>query len=156
MEEFKYIIFQLGDQRYAINLMFINGIEQDYVIIPVPNAPENIKGIINLRGAVIPVYSLRTRFGMSGRIDNPSKSLLIVNCDDNLVAYEVDCVEGIEQMNPGDINRMPSMASCEETCFMEEVLRIGNDIVIAISVDEVITEELQRQLNQMVESQNEK
>ena len=154
MEEFKYIIFQLGDQKYAINLMFINGIEQDYVIIPVPNAPGAIKGIINLRGSVIPVYSLRARFGMSDRIDNPSKSLLIVNYDDNLVAYEVDCVEGIEQMNPKDVNRMPSMASTEETSFMEEVLHIGNDIVIAISVDEVISDEMQQKLNEIVTNQN--
>lgn len=154
MEEFKYVIFQLGDQRYAINLMFINGIEQDYTIIPVPNAPREIKGIINLRGMVIPVYSLRVRFGMPPAVDNSSKSLLIVYCDDNYVAYEVDCVEGIEQMEPQNINRMPAMASNEETSFMEEVLHIGKDIVIAISVDEVVSDEMMSELNDMIESQN--
>lgn len=154
MEEFKYVIFQLGDQRYAINLMFVNGIEQDYTIIPVPNAPKVIKGIINLRGVVIPVYSLRARFGMPTQIDNPSRSMLIVNFDGNYIAYEVDCVEGIEEMNPQDINRMPAMASNSDTSFMEEVLHIGDDIVIAISVDEVISEEMMSQLNDMIESQN--
>ena len=89
MEELRYVIFQLSNQRYAINLMFINGIEQDYQIIPVPNAPEGIIGIINLRGSVIPVYSLRVRFGMSKEIENPQKSLLIVNCFGNYLAYEV-------------------------------------------------------------------
>lgn len=154
MEEFKYVVFQLGDQRYAINLMFVNGIEQDYQIIPVPNAPEGIIGIINLRGVVIPVYSLRVRFGMSQRIDNPSKSLLVVNCFGDYIAYEVDCVEGIEEMDPMRINRMPSMASNDETAFMEEVLRIGDDIVIAISVDEVISEDVQKKLNHIIESQS--
>lgn len=154
MEEFKYVIFQLGENKYAINLMFINGIEQDYVIIPVPNAPSEIRGIINLRGSVIPVYSLRARFGMNPRIDKPSKSLLVVNFEGNFVAYEVDNVEGIEEMNPSNINRMPSIASTDETNFMEEVLRIGNDIVIAISVDEVISEEMQAKLNKIIDSQN--
>lgn len=153
MEEFKYVIFQLGEQKYAINLMFINGIEQDYNIIPVPNAPEGIKGLINLRGHVIPVYSLRERFGMESRIDNPNRSILVVNYDGDFLAYEVDCVEGIEEMNPSNINRMPSMASNEDTSFMEEVLRIGDSIVIAISVDEVISDEMQKELNQMIESQ---
>ncbi|MGN0436984.1 MAG: chemotaxis protein CheW [Lachnospiraceae bacterium] len=154
MEEFKYVIFQLGEQRYGINLMFVNGIEQDYTIIPVPNAPNVIKGIINLRGSVIPVYSLRARFGMPSRIDNPSKSLLIVNIAGTFVAYEVDCVEGIEAMNPQDINRMPSIASNGDTSFMEEVLHIGDTIVIAISVDEVISEDMMSQINDMIDSQN--
>ena len=59
MEELKFIIFKLGEQKYAMNLLYINGIEQNYQIIPVPNAPEGIEGIINLRGDVIPVYSLK-------------------------------------------------------------------------------------------------
>ena len=69
MEERKYIIFQLGEEKYGMNLSYVNGIEQEYHIIPVPNAPEGIKGIINLRGLVIPVYSLRQRFGMDARVD---------------------------------------------------------------------------------------
>lgn len=154
MEEFKYVIFQLCNQRYAINLMFVNGIEQDYTIIPVPNAPREIKGIINLRGNVIPVYSLKARFGMPTQDDNPSGSMLVVYFDGNYIAYEVDCVEGIEEMKPQDINRMPALASNSATSFLEEVLHIGDDIVIAISVDNVISEEMMSQLNDMIESQN--
>lgn len=151
MEEFKYVIFQLGDQRYGMNLMCVNGIEQEYRITPVPNAPEGVKGIINLRGTVIPVYSLRERFGMDSRIDNPDKSLLITQSDDILLAYEVDGVIGIEEMEPHQINRMPNIASNEETVFMEEVLRIGEDIVIAISTDEVLSGEMKTQINRMLE-----
>lgn len=152
MEEFKYVIFQLGEERYAMNLLFINGIEQDYHIVPVPNAPEGIKGIINLRGAVIPVYSLRQRFGMDVRVTNPNRSLLITNYGDEIaVAYEVDSVVGIEEMDPANINRMPEIASNDETSFMEEVLHIKNDIVISISVDEVITDEIRAKINKLVE-----
>lgn len=154
MEGFKYVIFQLGDQRYAINLLFVNGIEQDYSIIPVPNAPRAIKGIINLRGNVIPVYSLKSRFNMPDYIDSTSKSLLVVNVDENYIAYEVDCVEGIEEMDPQNINRMPSIASNGDTSFMEEVLHIGNNIVISISVDEVISDEMMSQISDMIDSQN--
>lgn len=152
MEEFKYVIFQLGEQKYGMNLMYINGIEQGYHIIPVPNAPAGVKGIINLRGDVIPVYSLRERFGMEGRVDNPEKSLLITNSSGTALAYEVDAVIAIEEMQPGRINRMPSIASNDETAFMEEVLHIGSEIVIAISVDEVLSEETRNTLNQIIEN----
>lgn len=151
MEEFKYIVFQLAEQKYAINLMCIKGIEQGYRIIPVPNAPAAVKGIINLRNAVIPVYSLRERFGLDSRVDNPERSLLITSSSGTLLAYEVDAVVGIEEMEPYRINRMPFIASNEETSFMEEVLHIGDDIIIAISVDEVLSEETREQLNKIID-----
>ena len=151
MEELKYVVFQLGNQRYGMNLMCINGIEKDYVIIPVPNAPEGISGIINLRGLVVPVYSLRERFGMDKRIDNPEKSLLITQSSGTMLAYEVDAVEEIEEMKAENINAMPFVASNDETVFMDKVLHIGKDIVIAINVDKVLSDEAREALSQLVE-----
>ncbi len=151
MEELKYVVFQLGEQKYGMNLMRVNGIEKDYVIIPIPNAPEGISGIINLRGAVVPVYSLRERFGMSKRIDNPEKSLLITNSSGTTLAYEVDAVDEIEVMQSNNINDMPFVASNEDTAFMDKVLRIRNDIIIAINVDKVLSEEVRARINQLIE-----
>ncbi|MGN0154961.1 MAG: chemotaxis protein CheW [Lachnospiraceae bacterium] len=151
MEELKYVVFQLGDQKYAMNLLYVNGIEQDYHIIPVPNAPEGIIGIINLRGTVIPVYSLRERFGMDRRIDNPEKSILVTRSAGTFLAYEVDAVEEIEELIPENINKMPAIASNDETAFMEQVLHIGKEIVIAINVDKVLSEDTMNMVNQLIE-----
>lgn len=155
MEERKYVIFQLGDQRYGMNLNSINGIEQGYFIIPVPNAPKGIKGIINLRGTVIPVYSLREHFGMPREVTNPEKSLLITNSSGTMLAYEVDEVISIEEMKQENINDMPKVASNEETVFMEKVLHIGTGIVIAINADRVLSEAMKKKVDQMV-ADNEK
>ncbi|MBE5943049.1 MAG: purine-binding chemotaxis protein CheW [Lachnospiraceae bacterium] len=152
MEELKYVVFQLGDQKYAMNLMRVSGIEKDYHIIPVPNAPEGISGIINLRGTVVPVYSLRERFGMDARIDNPEKSLLVTYSAGTMLAYEVDAVEEIEEMTPERIKSMPYVATSDETAFMDQVLHVGNDILIAINVDKVLSEEAQSLVNQLIEN----
>ena len=151
MEELKYVVFQLGDQKYAMNLMRVSGIEKDYHIILVPNAPEGISGIINLRGTVVPVYSLRERFGMDARIDNPEKSLLVTYSAGTVLAYEVDAVEEIEEMTPERIKSMPYVATSDETAFMDQVLHVGNDILIAINVDKVLSEEAQTLVNQLIE-----
>ena len=151
MEELKYIIFQLGEEKYGMNLSHVNGIEQEYHIIPVPNAPEGIKGIINLRGVVIPVYSLRERFGMDSRVDNPGKSMLVTKSSGTLLAYEVDAVLGIEELTPEDINKMPYVASNEETLFLEQVLHVKQEIIIAVNVDKVLSDEMAEALNRMVE-----
>ena len=152
MEELKYVIFQLGEQRYGMSLMRINGIEKDYHIIPVPNAPEGISGIINLRGSVVPVYSLRERFGMDKHIDNEEKSLLITYSSGTMLAYEVDAVEEIEEMRSEDVNPMPGVATCEETAFMDQVLHIRNDIVITVNVDKVLSDEAKNMVNQLIEN----
>ncbi|MDD6069881.1 MAG: chemotaxis protein CheW [Clostridiales bacterium] len=151
MEERKYIIFQLGEQKYGMNLSYVNGIEQDYHIIPVPNAPEGIRGIINLRGLVVPVYSLRERFGMDVRVDNPAKSMLITMSSNIMLGYEVDAVLGIEEVAPEDISKMPFVASNEETSFMEQVLCVKEGIIIAINVNKVLSDDMEEVLNQMVE-----
>lgn len=151
MEELKYIIFQLGEQKYGMNLKYINGIEQSYQIIPVPNAPEGVRGIINLRGDVIPVYSLRERFGMEKEITNPEKSLLVTRSSETVLAYEVDAVVDIEELQEDKINDMPWVASNDETSFMEKVLHIGNEIVIAVNADKVLSDEAKSVVNQMIE-----
>lgn len=151
MEEKKYIVFKLGEQKYGINLGYISGIEQEYHVISVPNAPGEIKGIINLRGEVIPVYSLRKRFGMDGRIDNKEKSLLVTKVADSVVGYEVDEVLMIEEMESDNILNMPAVASNEQTAFMEKVLRLKEDIVIVIDVEKVLSEDERKELNQLVE-----
>lgn len=151
MEELKYVVFRLGEEQYGINLQHIMGIEQDYHIIPVPNAPMGIKGIINLRGSVIPVYSLRERFGMNPEVTNPERSILITQSAGITVAYEVDAVEEIETVTEDAVNSMPSVVSNDETAFMEQVLRIGQQIVIVINVDGVLSEESNQAIQKIIE-----
>lgn len=151
MEELKYIVFRVGEQKYGMNLKYINGIEQDYQIIPVPNAPEAVKGIINLRGSVIPVYSLKKRFGLNDDTKHQGKSLLIAMSSGILLAYEVDEVVTIEEMKQENINDMPLVASNDENAFLEKVLRFRDNIIIAINVNNVLSETMREIVNQMVE-----
>lgn len=151
MEERKFVVFRIGEQKYGMNLKYIKGIEQDYQVISVPNAPEAIKGIINLRGEVIPVYSLRMRFGMDGRIDNQGKSLLVTMSSGTLLAYEVDEVVVIAEMKQEDINDMPSVASNDENAFMENVLHVDGDIVIAFNVDKILSEDTKKIVERMID-----
>lgn len=151
MDELKFIVFRLGNEKYSMNLEKVSGIEREYHIIPVPNAPADINGIINIRGEVIPVYSLRTRFGMDRHVENPEKSLLLTRTSGTVIAYEVDEVLGISQMVPSDIVKMPRVASNENTDFMENVLRVKKDIVIVINVDKVLSKEIQSELERLIE-----
>jgi len=151
MEEMKYIIFRVGQEKYGMNISCVNGIEQEYRIVPVPNAPESISGIINLRGNVIPVYSLADRFGFGMTEKTPTSSLLVTNSSGTTLAYEIDEVIGIELMEEDHIVEMPFVASNKETNFMKKVLHVGQDIVIVIDVDSVLSEEVRDSILKMVD-----
>lgn len=155
MRYVKYLIFKIGDRKYAIDLVHVNGTEQHYSIIPIPDAPEGIQGLINLRGKLVPVYSLRQRFGMNPRIDNPGKSALIARTSGIMIAYEVDQVDFIEEVEADTVKEMPKMASNDETAFMNKVLQVGKDIIVVIDVNQVLSAEAIETLERMIEERTE-
>ena len=97
MEEFKPVVFRVGAQKFGVDINIVRGIEKEQDIVDVPNTAEYIKGIINLRGDVIPVYSLKKKFHMpDDKCDEPQ--YIIVMIKGSLMALEVDGVEEIHNV----------------------------------------------------------
>lgn len=151
----KFLIFNIGNRKYAIDLVHINGTEQGYNIIPFPDAPECVEGLINLRGKPVPVYSLRERFGLDKKIDDPGKSVLLARTSGIMIAYEVDSVDCIHEMDNKDIKEMPRMASNDETLFLNRVIQIGKDIVVVVDVNKVLSNEAIEKIEQLIEERTE-
>lgn len=151
MGEAKYIVFQLGNEKYSMNLSYVSGIEDSYSIVPVPNGPANIKGIMNLRGDVVPVFSLRQKFMMPEADKSQSGKLLLAFTRGMVVAFEVDSIVGIETVEEKNINKVPKVVMNQETKYMDCVLKLGKEIVIGISVDYIFSEEEISRLNDLIE-----
>lgn len=138
MKEEKIIVFGLDEDTYCMDLQFVRGIEENYRIIPVPNCPGDIKGIINLRGEVIPVYSLRSRFQMD-ELRGGGK-LLLTHTHNTMLAFEVDAVHGIETLQEDDIFAVPTVVKSEETTYVDRIVRAASGIVINISVEDIVSD----------------
>lgn len=138
MGETRYIVFGLENERYSMDLRFVKAIEDNYMIIPVPNGPEDIKGIISLRGDVIPVYSLRSRFGKE-EFSGEGKLLITYVCD-TVIGFEVDVVEGIEVIEDEDVLAVPQVVKSDETAYIDCIVNTSKGIVINISVEHILTD----------------
>ncbi len=149
----KYLVFRIDDRKYAINLIHVNGTEQQYSVSPIPDAPFGITGMINLRGELVPVYSLRMRFGRSSEITSPEKSALIARTSGIMIAYEVDNVESIEEVDESCVKEMPIMASNEETVFMNKVVQIKNQIIVVIDVNKILSDDAIESLERLIKQQ---
>ena len=95
--ENRVIIFRLGSERYGIDVELVKGIEraQKQSVVRIPNSVPYIKGIINLRGVVVPVYDIRSKFSLEDIPTTDATSLLITVVGEVILAIWVDEVEGI-------------------------------------------------------------
>lgn len=145
MAETKYIVFRLGEQKYAVRLEKINGIEETYQIIPVPMGMEYIKGIIHLREDVIPIYNLKKRFDVEDEGPSQTRQLLVAETHGIRLGVEVDQVLGIVSIDDKDIKGMPVVVQSEETACLENVVKVTLEagepgIVISVSLDYIMSD----------------
>ena len=156
MEE-KYIIFLLNTKRYSVNLAKINGIESDYSVVGIPKSAAFIKGIIHLRNEIVPIFNLKERFELDESEKGNNVQLLICETHGIKLGLEVDDVLGIVPVEPEDIKKVPGVVKNDNTGYLESVIRVGlpgdkkADIILCISVDKLIDDEVFEELAELLE-----
>lgn len=139
MMDTKQVIFNVGDEEFGLDIMLVNAIEKYINIVKVPNSPECIKGIINLRGEVIPVYSLRKKFGLPEVQATEATKLIVTKSKGILLAYEVDEVKEIVEISAAQISDTPAIVRNENTAYMGSVANLSGRMIILLDHDGIIT-----------------
>ncbi len=140
MEEFKAVIFKLDSEEYGVDINRVLSIEKEQEIVPVPNTASYIKGIINLRGEVIPVYSLRDKFKRPEK-NSDDQQYIIVSINGVSMALEVDGVDKIHNIEEDDIFDAPPIILNEHTGFVDKVLKNDKKLVIIMNIDKLLSKD---------------
>ncbi|MBQ4282565.1 MAG: chemotaxis protein CheW [Lachnospira sp.] len=135
----KPVVFKLGNELYGVDINMVRGIENQLNIVPVPNAISYVKGIINLRGEVVPIYSLKRKFNMPDT--TPLRSCIIINLEQTLLALEVDEVVEIGQLDDKNITPMPTIVKKEDTMYLDRVANVDGKLIILLDVNKLLTED---------------
>ena len=146
--EFKTVVCNLGDSLYGIDITCVRGIEREQEIVQVPNTASYIKGIMNLRGDVIPVYSLRKKFGMPEAATEDIQ-YIVVYTNGTLLALEVDNVDEIHNIDDNDIHVVPSIVTNSDTRYFDKVLKTSRGLIITIDIDKLLSDDEMSQIEQM-------
>ncbi len=136
---FQPVVFKLNNEIYGVDIAHVNGIEREQTIIRIPNTPSTIKGIINLRGEVIPVIDLKAKFGVVSKEVNDTE-LIIVNLASGRLALEVDGVEEIQNIDAANIVDMPPIAKGEGVDYFERIAKVNNQLIIMINPHKLLSE----------------
>lgn len=149
----KQIIFKIGEGLYGIDVSKVMGIEKDIHEVNIPNAPACIKGIINLRGDVIPVFSLREKFNMDVNETIDTRELIIAKSQGVVIAIEVDLVKEIVELEESKIGKVPSIVRSDNTSYIESVAHVEKDLVLVLNLDGLLNEEQAEHLQKIVDNQ---
>lgn len=141
-QENKYLLFNLGDEVYGINIGHVTGIEEMQKITEVPDMPAYIRGVINLRGKVIPVMDLRLRFGMEAREYDDRTCIIIVNIDSSSIGFIVDTVAEVHDIYAKDIEPAPNFKSATgKEQYISGLGKIGDEVKILLDVKKILQKE---------------
>ena len=151
----KQVIFKLGNEEYGMDISLVTTISGYTGVVPIPNAPACIIGILNLRGDVIPVYSLRKKFRMPEIEADGGTQLLVTKCNDVQVGYKVDSVSGIIEIDEQSICAMPVIVKTKETSYAMGVANQKNRLVVLLDIPHILSEQEAEAVKEFAE-ENEK
>ena len=143
--EGKYLTFTLAEEEYGIGILKIKEIIGMLPITSVPQTPDFVKGVINLRGKVIPVIDLRLRFGM-GEIDYTERTCIIVveiesQAGTVLIGIVVDSVSEVLNVKGDDIADTPTFGTKLNTEYILGMAKMDGGVKILLDIDQVLSSE---------------
>jgi len=140
--EGKYLTFMLGREEYGIEILKVREIIGYMDITAVPRAPEYIKGVINLRGQVIPVLDLRSRFGMETAEVTEQTCIIVVEINQQGRRFNtglvVDQVQEVLDIDGENIEDAPQFGGDVQTDFILGIGKVQNAIKILLDIDKVL------------------
>lgn len=141
----KYLTFQLGNEHYGVEILKVQEIMGMLPVTHVPRAPESVRGVINLRGRIIPVTDLRLRFGLEAKEDTERTCIVVVQVagaerplTTGLLVDEVSEVLSIKQEQ---IEEAPQMGTSADTAFILGMGKVGQKVIMLLDVDQIFARE---------------
>jgi purine-binding chemotaxis protein CheW len=132
------ITFQLGEQVLGIDIMAIREIRAWSPATPLPNVPAYVRGVVNLRGVVLPVLDLRHRIGWGETDPTARHVIIVVRIADQLQGLIVDAVNDIVAINPDEIQPLPSMGDGGSPSFLEGLVTVDERMITIVALDRLI------------------
>jgi purine-binding chemotaxis protein CheW len=136
----RFLTFRLAEEDYGLEIRYVTEIIGIQKITDVPDMPDFVKGVINLRGKVIPVMDVRVRFGLPEREYDERTCIIVVNVEEKSVGLVVDKVNEVASI-PDDQIEPPPRTGQESCSYIQGIGKIGEEVKILLDVKQLLYEE---------------
>lgn len=137
-ERDQFLTFTLKDEEYGIDILRVQEIKGFSKIRAIPNSPAYIKGLMNLRGTVVPIVDLRARFGMEQVEYNQFTVIIVVSVGTKLVGLIVDAVSDVLDVPYGEIEDAPDVGGEIESDYFSGMTKVDDKLVLLLEIDKLI------------------
>lgn len=137
----KYLAFQLAREEYAVEIRYITEIIGMQKVTELPDLPRFVRGVINLRGKVIPVVDIRLRFGLEERAYDERTCIVVTRINEVAVGLIVDYVKEVFDISKQNIDPPPRIKKGSESRFIQGLGKIDNNVKIILDVNRLLFEE---------------
>ncbi len=134
----QFLAFRLADELFAIEILRVQEIRGITPITPIPNAPRYIRGVMNLRGTIVPVIDLRLRFGLGEAEYNKFTVIIVVRLGSRIIGLVVDAVSDVLDVAANAIEAPPELGARIDTSFLNGMLQRGDDIILLLNLDQLV------------------
>jgi purine-binding chemotaxis protein CheW len=134
----QFLTFRLADEEYGVEILRVQEIKGYSKITPLPNTPPEIKGVMNLRGTVVPIIDLRVRFGLRETEYNRFTVIIVVTVGTKIVGLVVDAVSDVLNVTSHDAVAAPDLGSGVDTSFITGIARAGERLITLLNVDRLV------------------
>jgi len=146
MAETQYVMFQVGSGKYAVDILNVGGIVEYSEITAVPNAPHYVEGIINLRGNIVPVVSLKKRFSLESKETSTDTRIILHSIKGKDVGFIVDEASQVIKLSEEDIEPVEGVVSSIGSEFISGIGKNAGEILIILDFDQILSDEEKEQI----------
>jgi len=129
------VTFQLGREEYGVEIASVQEIIRATDITPVPGAPSHVRGVINLRGKIIPVVDLRRRFALASVESSDNQRIIVVELGEKRIGMLVDSVSQVIKVPAGGVEEMPEEATSVDENFIKGVGKLESRLIIILDLN---------------------
>lgn len=134
----KFLSFFLGKEEYAIEILKVQEIIGLMPITPVPRMPDYIKGVLNLRGKIVPVMNLRSRFGLKEIEFTEETCIIVVQENQYLMGIIVDKVSEVADIEGSQIEEVPSLGAGKKSEYLSGIGKVKEQVKMVVDVEKVL------------------
>ncbi len=134
----QWVLFRLGKEEYAVMATQVQEIVRSASITLIPNMPEFVKGICNLRGKIIPLLDLKERFAIEGETDQQQARIIVAHVETQMVGFTVDSVVGVIRMPPEVVEPVPENLPKIDVEYITGVAKLSGHLVLLLNMDKIL------------------
>jgi purine-binding chemotaxis protein CheW len=138
-ELLQLVSFNIGDEEFGVDILKVQEINRMVEVTRVPNAPDYVEGVINLRGKVIPIIDLRKRLGLTQKNSDKDTRIIVVELNQKVIGFIVDSVSEVLRINKSITEPPPRMVAGIESDYITAIGKLEDRLLILLDLEKILT-----------------